>query len=129
MTCPPTPPRKPFNDGIAAGDYGAPVAQSHFDLYLSGNSLVYLKEPCTEGDADARFFLHVMLARPADLPEDRREHGFVNLDFQFAEQGARIDGKCVAARELPDYAIERISAGQFVSGEGQLWGAEFPVAR
>ena len=116
-------------DSIATGDYGAPVAQSRFDLYLRDNILTYLKEPCGEGDADARFFLHIFPADPADLPEDGRELDFANLDFQFANHGADIGGKCVATRELPDYAIERIRTGQFVSGEGHLWSAEFAAGR
>ena len=116
-------------DGIAAGDYGPPAAQSDFDVYARGVVLAYVKENCAAGDADARFFLHIIPADPADLPAIWRERGFENLDFQFADHGARIDGKCVAERELPDYAIERIRTGQFVSGEGQLWGAEFAVGR
>ena len=117
------------HDGIAAGDYGAPVAQSHFDIYMRDNSLAYIKEPCVFGETDANFFLHIFPADPADLPADSPERGFANLDFQFAERGARIGDMCVAERELPDYPIERIRTGQFVSGEGRLWSAEFPVAR
>ena len=116
-------------ESIAAGEYGQPMAQADFDVYLRGNSLAYLKESCAEGDTYARFLLHIIPADPADLPAIWRERGFENLDFQFADHGARIDGKCVAERELPDYAIERIRTGQFVSGEGQLWGAEFAVGR
>ena len=116
-------------DSIAAGDYGKPIAQSRFDLYLTGNSLAYLKEPCVPADADARFFLHIFPADPADLPAAWREFGFVNLDFQFADRGARIDDRCVAERELLGYAIECVRTGQFVSGEGRLWGVEFPVGR
>ena len=116
-------------DGIVAGDYGKPVAQSRFDLYLVGNALVYLKAPCAKADSDARFFLHIFPADPADLPADSRERGFANLDFQFADHGADIGGKCVATRDLPPYSIDRIRTGQFVSGEGRVWGAEFPVVR
>ena len=112
-------------DGIAAGDYGKPVAQSRFALYLNGDTLAYLKEPCAAGDTDARFFLHIFPADPSDLPVARRKLGFANLDFQFADRGADIGGKCVAERELPPYPIERIRTGQFVSGEGRVWGVEF----
>ena len=116
-------------DSIAAGDYGQPLAQSDFDVYLRGDGLTYLKEPCAAGDADAWFFLHIIPVEPADLPADGREHGFANLDFQFADHGARIGDICVATLDLPDYAIERIHTGQFVSGEGRLWSAEFLVDR
>ena len=116
-------------DRIAASDYGPPVAQSNFDLYLHGKSLAYLKEPCTEGDADARFFLHITPANPADLPADRRERGFANLDFHFTDHGAYAGDKCVATRDLPDYPIERIRTGQHVSGEGAIWRVEFAAER
>ena len=116
-------------DGIAAEDYGQPVARSDFDVYLRDDDLVYLKENCPPGDADARFFLHIFPADSADLPADGREHGFENLDFQFADHGAYAGDICVVERELPDYAIERIRTGQFVSGEGRVWGVEFPVGR
>ena len=114
---------------IAAGDHGKPVAQSDFHLYLSGNGLAYFKEPCVADDADARFFLHIFPVDPAALPSDQREFGFANLDFQFADHGADIGGNCVVTRELPDYPIDRIRTGQFVSGAGRLWSVEFPAAR
>ena len=116
-------------DGITAGDYGQPVAQSEFDVYMRGDDLAYLKEPCADGDADARFFLHIIPANLADLPADGREHGFANMDFQFADHGAYAGDKCVATRELPGYAIERIRTGQFVRGEGRVWGVEFHAAQ
>ena len=115
-------------DGIAAGEYGLPAAQSDFDVYLRGNTLTYFKESCEAGDTDARFLLHIIPADPDDLAADRREFGFDNLDFQFADHGALIGGKCVAALELPDYAIERIRTGQFVGGEGSAWGADIDLA-
>ena len=112
-------------EGIAAGGYGQPAAQSDFDVYLRGDGLAYLKEPCATGDTDARFFLHIFPVDSADLPADGRESGFANLDFQFADHGAYAGDKCVVERELPDYAIERIHTGQFVSGEGRVWSVEF----
>ena len=117
-------------DSIAAGDYGKPFAQSDFDVYLRGNSLAYLKENCEAGDVDAKFFLHIVPVDPDDLSADWRDLGFFNLDFHFADHGAHIIGDmCVATRELPPYPIDRIRTGQFVSGEGRLWGVEFPVSQ
>ena len=116
-------------DAIAAGDYGLPVAQSDFDVYLRGNGLAYLKDPCAPGDADAWFFLHIIPADPVDLPADRRESGFANLDFRFADHGVRAGNKCMVERKLPDYAIERIRTGQFVSGEGAIWRVEFAAGQ
>ena len=118
------------HDSILAGDYGKPVAQSHFDLYLRDNALTYIKKThCAEGDTDARFLLHIIPADLADLPADARERGFANLDFRFADHGARVGDMCLVTRELPDYAIDRIRAGQFVSGEGAVWRVEFAAGR
>ena len=114
-------------EGIVAGDYGHPVAQSDFDMYIRDGVLAYLKEPCAAGDADAHFFLHIFPVDPANLPDGER--GFENMDFQFADHGAYAGDKCVAMRELPGYAIDRIRTGQFVSGEGRVWGAEFAMGR
>ena len=116
-------------DGIAAGSYGQSVAQSDFDVYLRGNGLAYVKENCAAGDTDASFFLHIIPVDPADLPGDWREYGFENLDFHFGDHGGRAGDKCVATRGLPGYAIDRIRTGQFVSGEGQLWGVEFAAGQ
>ena len=118
------------HDSILAGDYGKPAAQSHFDLYLRDNALTYIKKNhCAEGDTDARFLLHIIPADSADLPADARERGFANLDFKFADHGARVGDMCLVTRELPDYAIDRIRAGQFVSGEGAVWRVEFAAGR
>ena len=107
-----------------AGEYGD-AARSDFDVYRARDALVYVKESCQATDAEAKFFLHIIPADPQDLPAARVESGFDNLDFQFAEGGDYLGGKCVAAAALPDYAIERIRTGQFVSGEGQVWRVEF----
>ena len=115
--------------GIAAGDYGAPVAQSDFDLYMRGNALTYFKEPCAPRDADGRLFLHIIPADVADLPADRREFGYDNLDFKFARYGAYASNICVAERELPAYAIERIITGRSAGDKSAVWRVEFPITR
>ncbi len=116
-------------ESVASGAYGQPVAQSDFDVYLRGDRLAYLRTPCEADDTDARFFLHIIPDDPADLPADWRERGFANFDFQFGDHGGQAGDKCVAALELPGYAVERIRTGQFVSGEGNLWRVEFPAAQ
>ena len=109
---------------IAAGDYGEPVAQATYALYRNDDSLIYVREPCAPEDTKARFFLHIFPQDAANLPADRGESGFVNADFDFAERGADLGGKCVAIAPLPDYPIERIRTGQHTRGAGQIWRAE-----
>ena len=111
----------------SAGASGEPVAQDVFDVYLANRALVYLKEPCERRDANARFFLHIFPERVGDLPDERREHGFDNLDFAFFPNGALFDGKCAAQVPLPEYAIASIRTGQFVRGGNEVWRTEFPA--
>ena len=109
---------------------GQPALRSNFDVYLDGNAVTYIKEPCAAADTAGTFILHPFPVNPGDLPEWRREHGFNNLDFQFDLWGARFDGKCVAVAPLPGYPIDRLRVGQWLPDEDrQLWQGEFPVGR
>ena len=114
---------------IAAGDYGPPIAQSRFHLYLRDNALTYLKTPCAEDDAHTRLFLHTFPTDPADLPANRRERGFANLDFHFTHHGAYVDDICLATRELPDYPIALIRTGHNATPPGgNAWRADIDLA-
>ena len=105
---------------------GEPLARSVFDVHRAGRALTYLRDGCTEAEATARFFLHVVPVDEDDLPEHRREHGFDNLDFTLAARGARPDGNCVAVVGLPDYPIATVRTGQY-DDAGALWTAEFAL--
>ena len=113
---------------LAAGERGAAAARARFDLYLddTAGTLTYHREPCLPADLRARFFLHLLPADPAALPADRRQSGFANHDFDYAEHGALLGAACVALVPLPAYegGVARIRTGQFISGQGQLWSAE-----
>ena len=106
---------------------GEPVARSVFDLYVTEGQLTYVKEECDQEDTGHRFFLHITPERADDLPQERRAHGFVNLDFDFFLNGALLDGKCVASVPLPEYPIANVRTGQFIRDEGEVWRAEFTL--
>ena len=95
----------------------APWARGEFDLHLRRETrrgvLLYVREPCAREDVRRRFFLHVVPAAAEALAATRRRSGFANLDFDFGERGALVDGACVATVELPDYDIVRLRTGQF----------------
>ena len=99
----------------------APDVQSVFDVYMRDGSLIYVKEPCVRGDVSVRFFLHVTPVNVGDLPEERQEYGFDNLDFYFSGIGIVTDGRCVGVYALPEYEIESIGTGQFGEEEGEVW--------
>ena len=102
-----------------------------FEVWRDGGRLIYAREGCAEADVATRFFLHVAPRDPADLPEERRESGFANLDFWFrdSDYGYEAGGRCVAARELPAYPIASIRTGQWVRGEGERWAVEAAFGR
>ena len=104
-----------------------PVLRSNFDIYLSENDITYVKEPCQETDTQAKVFLHISPVDTNDLPDHRQQHGFDNFDFTFYEFGLRFNGKCLIHVNLPEYDIDRIVTGQFISSQGKLWEGEFSV--
>ena len=108
---------------------GEPAIRADFDIYLSEDTLTYAKEPCARTDTEAMFFLHLIPGDVADLPAQRRQHGFDNLDFDSDKHGMIFDGKCIAKIVLPEYDIARIRTGQYVPVDGGfnvLWKEEFP---
>ena len=100
-----------------------PVARSEFDLYIDEGKLYYVKESCSRDDVQDGFFLHIIPADLDDLPDDRTEYGFDNLDFGFDVWGVLFDGKCVARVGLPQYGIARITTGQY-DGVDRIWEVE-----
>ena len=109
---------------------GEPVIRSSFEVYLIENELAYVKEPCAQADTEPPFFLHIIPADANDLPDDRKQHGFDNLDFHFRwDGGRRFDRKCLVTRPLPDYKITSIRTGQFIPGEDPIWVGTFTLNR
>ena len=105
-----------------------PIARGRFDVHLIDGDFVYVKEACAYADAHDRFFLHIIPQQASDLPENRRETGFDNLDFDFFLNGATFDAKCAAVVPTPDYPVARVRTGQHVSGEGEIWSATATLA-
>ena len=97
------------------------TVESKYDVYVRDNALLYVKEPCSQEDAEATFFVHVVPADVNDLSDRRRQYGADNLDFRFEEHGWRSGEQCLAARRLPTYAIRHIETGQYGPGDSRLW--------
>ena len=105
----------------------APLIRSDFDVYLNARRLIYINERCSASDLDNTFFLAVFPLDAADLPKSRRQLGFENLDFDFANYGFAGGERCFIVRELPEYPIERIHTGQLIAAEGgyrHTWDGE-----
>ena len=110
------------------GESAQRIVSDAFDVHLGDGQLLYVRENCRKEDTEAWFFLHVVPVDQDDLPEHRRQYGFQNLDFRFADR-VFIDGDhCIATRALPDYDIAAIRTGQYISGKGRLWEGRFDFA-
>ena len=108
-----------------AGDFGDPLADSDFGIYLDKDNrrLIYIKQPC--GDhAQHKFFLRITPAHARDLPAHRQGHGFDNIVFSRDRREIQaLDDWCVALRRLPTYPIRIIRTGQFTDS-GAIWQAD-----
>ena len=102
-----------------------PVVRAGWNVYRTGRTLIYHKEPCAPADIQAKFVLHVVPVDRADLPADRKQYDSDNRGFYFDRWGERIDDQCMAIVPLPDYAIDRIHIGQWISADNRtVWAAE-----
>ena len=106
-----------------------PIIRSVFDLYFDKYTLkfFYVKEPCNRADIEPRFFLHTIPVDLNELPSNRKQYGFENLDFDFARRGMVFDGKCMSFTRSPAYAVASIRTGQFIPGAGPVWGEEIQL--
>ena len=101
------------------------VVRAGWNVYRTGRKLIYRKEPCAPADTQAKFVLHVVPTDPANLRADRQRYGSENLDFHFGWYGSYLGDQCVAIVRLPNYAMDRIHIGQWISAENRtLWEAE-----
>lgn len=100
-------------------------SESPFDIYSSRGQLHYIKEDCAAEDIEDNFFLHIYPVQVADLPAERRQHGFENRDFSFGARQAWLDDLCLASVPLPGYPIDLIRTGQYLPGGPRVWEVEF----
>ena len=106
--------RASFHAAFGAAATGEPLVRSEFDLYLDGGTLTYVNEACGPDDVKHRFLLRAVPVTVADLPLIYRERGWEQLDFRFGRYGARLDGRCLIRRPLPDYPIRALEVGRWL---------------
>ena len=108
---------------------------ARFHVERTHQRLIYTKTPCCPADTQAPFFLHIYPTDPDDLRLPTAPSGgngtasqplSNGYDFVFAEYGDLRNGRCTAARELPEYGISRIHTGQYLAdGDGsRTWQKE-----
>ena len=81
-----------------AATAGEPAARAGgYEVYLHGQRLAWVKEACEPGALRPQF----QLAFYSADAERKRDHSTIRV------RGARVDGKCLAAARLPDFALTR----------------------
>ena len=103
------------------------LISDRFDVWLDGDRLVYVKDGCFGSEERFWFFLHVTPVDSDDLPDDRKQYGFDNLDFHGSQARLGSTRRCAAAIPLPDYPVATIRTGQYdADGDGaRLWEGVF----
>ena len=104
------------------------ISSEYYDVHIVGDGVVYVKSPCMWDDMRAPFFLHVFPADADDLPADRRESGFQNLDFVLGHNGGRVGDECIARAHLPGYEIASMRTGQLTGSGSVVWEGYYSFA-
>lgn len=95
------------------------VASSKFNIYIIENKLVLNKDTCNRQDIEDTFFFHIVPDNVSDIPENRQQYKFDNLDFK-ASINSLFGNSCYIERDLPKYKFNSIRIGQF-NKQGQIW--------
>lgn len=126
--------RKHDSIGLSTADL---IIRSRYNVYLQeqDSSLVYLNRNCNPRyEKHTRFFLHVYPIDTNELPTNRKQVGYEIRDnkWGYYEGTNRHDyynykmtNICVATFGLPDYAISRITTGQYTPYLGLEWAIEY----
>ncbi len=101
------------------------IQSDYYDVYLDQDTLVYMKESCSQEDATTAFFLRIYPVDVSDLRGRHRRVGYENISFGFNPGWIRVGGRCMAIRPLPQYDIRRIVTGQT---DGK-WEGEFAIRK
>ena len=108
---------------LRAATAGAPVArESGYEVYRHGSRLAWVKEACEPGELLRLFRLAFY---PVDasrvVPHRQRQGNNIKVVY-----GARVDGKCLGAARLPEYAVSRVRLRQRSDDGKALWEVEVP---
>ena len=106
---------------------GTLILDSYYDVYVEGGSLVWVRQPCADGDAGGFVELWAAPADPDDPRADAGESGTVSMNFDFWIFGSKTGDLCAIRYPLPDYPIRRIGTGQNVPGDKWLYREAIPL--
>lgn len=100
------------------------LISSNFDVFHKNDQLIYVRKHCERRDTSPSFFLHIDPVDRTDLPANRQQYGFDNLDFSFGRHWVTNGRTCAAFIDLPAYDISKITTGQYTAADGVIWQGE-----
>lgn len=95
-------------------------------INVKEQKLIYFYKDCKNKDISTIFFLHLIPEDINNLPENRKQYRFDNLDFNWNLHSVetpffgKYSNSCLTVRNLPKYKIKTINTGQF-NKDGRLW--------
>ena len=107
---------------LRAATAGELVARAcGYEVYRRGSRLAWVKEACEPGELLRLFRLAFY---PVDtsrvVPHRQRQGNNIKVVY-----GVRLDGKCLGAARLPEYAVSQVRLRQRSEAGGALWETEF----
>ena len=111
---------EPYKDRLLE-EAGEPLLRAGYAVYRHEHTLLFVKDSCSQADANARFLLHVVPVELRDLWNKSDQASFDVLDFSLSDFGDRNGERCYAIREIPEYPIKEIRAGQYNADGSLLW--------
>ena len=105
---------------------GEPIIRGEYAVYLTGRTVVFVKEDCQAGERAGRFGVKVY---PAAAAQGGRIPG--RDDYRYLSNvGARLGNRCLAVIRLPDYPIAHLVAGRYVgAANGIVWEEAFSFTK
>ena len=120
--------RAAYTEAYNAAKSAKPDFEAHFDVYAIGGMLIYLREPCGEGDELGTFTASARPVHPKKTRNYMRDDGFDNKTFQFGNYGKIVGGACVMTLGTSGYPLESMRIAYRPPGsERELWSADIPV--
>ena len=107
-----------------AATAGEPAARAGgYEVHRHGKRLAWVKEVCEPGALRREFRLALYPVDGGRLPGHHRKRGY----FELGIRGVRVDGKCLAAARLPDFALTRVRLEQLAFDGWVRWEVEVPL--
>jgi hypothetical protein len=103
------------------------LKSAKFDIHLKDNILTFTKRNVSEEDLKDIFILHLYPEKNEDLPKERQQYKFENLDFN-ASLDSIFDGYFLQEIALPTYPIQFIELGQ-LGKKGVLWKEKIKIGK